>query len=501
MRVLAGQADRGPVVSIAIVLASLSVLAITVLTGFSTLEVTLVTLMLTLLAVGYRSLLSWPSILMVMILLILFVPIRRYTMPGNLPFELEPYRLFMVLLVLGWTSSLLVDPRFRLRRTGFEAPLAFIGVVALASIFANPGRVQIVDADVVKKLMFFASFALVLYVVASVVRRHDVVDRLTKVLVAGGAVVAAFAIVEARTGWNLFNQLSGVIPLLRLTEVPGEDVLGRGARMRVYASAQHPIALSAALVMLTPFAFYLATRFRKKRWWICAIAIAIGSVATLSRTGIVMFAVVGLVFLWLRPRETRRLWPILLPALLVVHFALPGAIGSIKESFLPEGGLIAEQQKDPGWSGSGRIADLGPSLDEFGRAPIVGQGFGTRVVDPRPGGFANILDNQWLGTLLETGILGVIGWLWFFGRAVRRFGAEARRDRSSRGLFFTSIAASTAAFAIGMFTYDAFSFIQVTFLLFILVGLGAATVGAREPRRARETLRHAPAPAGGLEYA
>ena len=62
---------------------------------------------------------------------------------------------------------------------------------------------------------------------------------------------------------------------------------------------------------------------------------------------------------------------------------------------------------------------------------------------------------------------------------MRRFGKEAKEDDSERGWLLASIAASVAAFAVGMFTYDAFSFIQVTFLMFILVGLGAALLAER----------------------
>jgi hypothetical protein len=66
----------------------------------------------------------------------------------------------------------------------------------------------------------------------------------------------------------------------------------------------------------------------------------------------------------------------------------------------------------------------------------------------------------------------------------------------------TSIAASTAAYAVGMFMYDAFSFVQVTFVLFILIGLGASALGdAPNPVRARSGSRRATAPPGSLEYA
>ena len=106
---------------------------------------------------------------------------------------------------------------------------------------------------------------------------------------------------------------------------------------------------------------------------------------------------------------------------------------------------------------------------------MLGEGYGTRVVDLNVGGInTNIFDNQWLGTLLATGAIGFFGWLWFFVRAVRRFGRAAKGDDSERGWLLTCIAAGVAAFGVGMLTYDAFAFIQVTFLLFIFVGLGSA---------------------------
>jgi len=172
--------------------------------------------------------------------------------------------------------------------------------------------------------------------------------------------------------------------------------------------------------------------------------------------------------------------------LIVIHFVLPGTIGALKHSFLPTGGLVAEQQSAAGQSGSGRLADLGPGLHEWSRKPLLGEGFGTRVIEE---GNGNVLDDQWLGTLLETGVIGFFGWLWFFARVVRRLGAEAKRDDSERGWLLAAIAAGVAAYAIGMLTYDAFSFIQVTFLLFILVGLGSALLAERPMPLAARTRR------------
>jgi hypothetical protein len=182
----------------------------------------------------------------------------------------------------------------------------------------------------------------------------------------------------------------------------------------------------------------------------------------------------------LRPVEVKRLWPALVPALVAIHIMVPGTIGTLKNSFFPSGGLVAQQQEGGGTAGSGRLADLGPGLTEWSHHPVLGEGFGTRVVNG-PSANSNILDDQWLGTLLETGAIGAIAWIWLFTAAVRRLGREARRDRSTRGWLAVGLAASISAYAAGMLTYDAFAFIQVTFILFFVLGFSAAMLRLREP--------------------
>jgi O-antigen ligase len=495
------------VVPAGLVIGSLGLLAATVVSGVSARAGVGFVVFVALAALTRTSYLRWPRLIAALILVILLIPIRRYALPANLPFQLELYRVVVALLILGWIASLLVDTRVRFRRTGFEAPLVLIVGALVASILANPGRVAQTSTDVNKALMFFFSFIFVLYLTASVIRRLDEVEFLAKALVAGGAVVAVFAIVEARTGFNVFNHVSRVMPfLVDQGDVGGFVRVGTG-KLRVFGSAQHPIALSAALVILLPLALYLARRYRQRRWMLCALVLVAASAATVSRTGIVMLAVVAVIFLWLRPRETRRLWPALLLAPVLIHFALPGTLGAIKNSFFPAGGLVAEQKVQPGTGGSGRIADLGPGLKEWTRQPLLGEGFGTRVVDstivsdPVPTASAlnpnaKILDDQWLGLLLETGAVGFVGWFWLFARVVRRFGAEAKRDDSERGWLLASLTAGVAAYAVGMVTYDAFAFIQVSFLLFIFIGLGSALMSQRPTPLAVRTARGEPAVAG-----
>ena len=85
-------------------------------------------------------------------------------------------------------------------------------------------------------------------------------------------------------------------------------------------------------------------------------------------------------------------------------------------------------------------------------------------------------------------MLGLVGWLWFLVAIIRRLGRAARRETVGRGLVFVALAASLVAFAIGMFTFDAFSFIQATFLMFIVFAIGASALLAREPVAGGETV-------------
>jgi hypothetical protein len=429
-------------------------------------------------AAFHERLLTWPALLTAIVLVIVFIPIKYYELPAALPIALEPYRVLVGVVALLWVAALLIDGRFRLRKTGVvDAPLAAFVLAILASELVNLDRVSAVEPNLVKKLLFFATYFVLIYLVASVVATYVDIEIVLRVLVASAAVVALFALVESRTGANPFHELERVIPVLK--ETTEREQLERGA-VRAVGSAQHPIALGAALVMVIPLSLALAITKRQLRWWLALLALTLGAFGTVSRTALMMLAVIALVFLWLRPRQTRKfLWIAIIPALVAVHFALPGTLGAFRKSFETEHLITASQEAEVG---SGRLATLGPALrTEFMPNPLLGEGFGTRVTTPdehvkEPN--APILDDQWLGILLETGILGAAALAWLFLRFIRRLGRLARHDDSPLGWMLGAIAASVAAYAVSMLTFDAFSFVQVTFLMFILVGLGSAAARA-----------------------
>jgi polysaccharide biosynthesis protein PslJ len=484
MRALLGGAERGPIVAIGFVFGALALLTATVLAGSGASQAAPLIAVGVVLVVAYRTLLTWPAVLCGLVLVILFIPIKRYSLPGHLPFELEPYRIYVAVVAVMWLAALLVDPRIRLRASGLEAPLFLFVVAALGSVIFNGARITELDvhAEVTKQLTFFASFLLVFFLIVSVIRTREQVDRIVRVLVGGAAVVAALSIVESWTGYNAFDHLDGVLPMLQHVDAPGTSE--RGGKLRVMGSAQGSIALGAALAMTLPLAAYLGLRTRRWYWWAAVGMLALGALATLSRTSVLMLIVIIGVLLWLRPKQVAKFWPALLPAVIVVHLLLPGTIGTIRGSFFPKEGLLAQQSENAGQRGSGRIADLGPALDEYSQTPVFGQGYGTRLTG-RDRQNAHILDDQWLKTLLETGIVGFFAWLWIFSRSIRRLARAAKEDQSPEGLLFVALAASITSFAIGMVLFDAFAFIQVTFVLFILLALGCVALSARDRTAAR----------------
>jgi hypothetical protein len=476
MRALVGASAREPAV-ISIV-GALSLLVVAVGSGHEASVLALLLAVVTTVAVGHRSLFRWDRLIALVVIVVLFVPIGRYRLPASLPFDLELYRVLVAAVLLLWLTSLLIDSRVRLRKTPFDAPLLVIIACVLASELTNPERVSSYGSYVVKTLTFFLSFVLVYYLTATTIRRRESIDFLVKILVLGGALVAALAIYEQRAQYNVFDHLHSIIPLLTFQ---GElSYLRLGGNLRVFGPSQHPIALGAAMIVVLPLSIYLA-RTSGRRWWCTTVLLALGALASGSRTAIVMLVVITIVFLFLKPKETKRLWPVLLPAVVVIHVFLPGTIGSFKNSFFPEGGLIAQQSRlaadaDPLLAG-GRIRQLKPMLAEASERPIFGHGFGTRITGfNTPERNAPILDNQWLGNALEVGFAGVIAWAWLFARATRSLinAARTRTSRTDDDWLFTALAASVTSFAIGMLTYDAFGFTQVYFIFWILLGISAA---------------------------
>jgi polysaccharide biosynthesis protein PslJ len=429
------------------------------------------------------ALLTWPNAAILLVVVIWLIPIKSYRFPVALPFNLEPYRILILALMFAWVVSALLG-NARLSSAGQTAPIVVLAGAGIAALVANRDAIDAaaIQGQAVKSLSFFLSYLVVYLLLTSTLSSIREVEVVIKALVIGAALVGLASLYEARTGYNLFNHLHGIFPFLEHTRVEGQNFAG--GQLRARASAQHPIALGAALTLCIPLAVYLArkasTRGRAGLWLCAAGVMSMGALSTKSRTVVLMLLamliVAGIVF---GPKALLRRWPLVLMLIAVTHFASPGAVSHLYKRFNPKGGLVGQQQVRAGETGSGRLADLGPGLERWVGSPLFGRGLGTVAAtggqaDARNGQVTTsiIFDDQYMNTLVSLGALGFLGVFWFVWGSVRKLSRSARRLAGREKELIGALAISCAGFGAAMLTYDAFSFVQSTLVFFIIAALG-----------------------------
>jgi polysaccharide biosynthesis protein PslJ len=430
------------------------------------------------------SSLGWQAVLITLVLVIWLIPVKRYQFPVTLPFKLEPYRLFVLILLGGLIISALVGRR-RINAAGHGKALLLLAGAALASQAANKQAIDAIGLQTqsLKALSYYLSFLVVFALMCSALQVFGEVRAMIVTLVVAGTIVAVAALYESRFHNNLFDHLEKWFPFLQNT---GEDKFKvRSGRLRVRASSQHPIALGISLLMMAPLALYLAryaaSKLRQRLWILAALVLGMGAIITVSRTVVVVTIAMIVAAKVIRRLEFKRLLPLLLALILLTHAARPGATKALYHAFTPKQGLLEQQQGRAGLAGSGRLSDIGPGLRRWSQRPIFGRGLGTNPTRANPviveaqgaQPFEGIIfDDEYMETLVSLGFIGFVGVLWFIWGAIVKLGRSARRTAGELGDLLGACAVSCVGFAAGMLTLDAFSFVQVTLLFYIVAAVG-----------------------------
>ena len=388
---------------------------------------------------------SWAGAISLLVLVVWLVPIKIYRLPVALPFSLELYRLLMLLFVGAWIVGIVSGTR-GVSAAGLGKPVVLLAAVGLLSILANAHSLSNagLETQAIKSLSYFLSFLAAYVLVCSTLDSLPAIELVVRVLVLGAVAIAIAAVYESRRRYDVFDHLHKWFAFFEPTRAIKESAR-RGGRLRVRASAQHPIALGVALTMAMPLAAYLASRARSRAgqllWAAAGLTVLVGALATVSRTIVLMAIAMVVVALLVRRTAVVRAWPALLVLVVAVHFAAPGAIKGIYHAFKPRGGLVHSQTARAGSAGSGRVADIAPGLRSWKQAPLLGHGLGTgktrrssdvgAITDPKTGS-AIIFDDQYLNSLVSIGFLGLVGVLWFVWGAVARLVGTARRLARAR---------------------------------------------------------------------
>lgn len=276
-----------------------------------------------------------------------------------------------------------------------------------------------------------------------------------------GGLMASLGLVQFWSGQSLVSSI--YIPGLTL-DSGFDNVQSRGGFTRAAATASHPLEYGTVLCMSLPIAIGLAIndvhRGSLARWFPVA-AISAAAVLSVSRSALVgvVAGVAILAVSWSRPARIRAAI-VAVVAVIVTYLFIPGMVGTIR-------GLFVGLGEDT--SAASRTSSYSVALEMAGRTSPVGRGFGTFLPDYR------ILDNQYLGLLIEIGTIGLLAFLGMIlaGLLCCLFARRRLSDSLMRHLsyaMFASLAAGTVTFAF----FDALTFPIAADLMFFLLGLSGA---------------------------
>jgi O-antigen ligase len=277
-------------------------------------------------------------------------------------------------------------------------------------------------------------------------------------------IVAFIGLLQFAAGVDLTKYLA--IPGLRPVTDDG-FVLERAAFRRPAGTTGHPIEFGVVCAIGVPFAAHYAYRAKEAglkagKWWLCLGIIAGGAMVSLSRSAILGLCLGGVVLMIGWPGR-RRVQALIAAAgfLVVLRMVVPGLIGTLYSLFDNIG-------DDP--SIEGRTDDYASAGKQIAKHFLLGRGNGTYLSEKY-----GPLDNQYLGTLVQNGYIGLICLIFLFLAGM--YAAARVRvispDPAIRDLALTLIAAQSIV-ALGAATFDLLWFSTATGLTFVLVGASGA---------------------------
>ena len=403
--------------------------------------------------------------------MLFLIPFDSIDLPIGLPLEAKLDRPFLLAIVALWVLSLvMMGGSNRLQMTPIH--YAFFGffLIAILSLVHNAETtVRLGELELgVRKLALLLSYLALFVVVASSVRPSEVRPLMN--LMCGLAVLTAIGVIwEYRTEYNFFFEgLGKVIPINLPPELHSSDSIGRRS---VIGPTIHPLAPAMMMACALPYALislYESRELRRKIIWGLAATIMIAAaLATQRKTSIVAPVVATAILIAYRPRMLRMLAPGLIAFVVLVHVFTPGALGGVTSQLLPQNffgfGSTVDRQSD--------YAAIEPDVIN---QPLLGRGYET--YDQKK---YRILDNQYLTTIIGTGIVGILAYLSIFAAIFLVAHRIARCGDPDRARPAIAIAAAAGAMVIGGALLDILALPQLPYLICFFAGFVA--VLAREP--------------------
>ena len=366
------------------------------------------------------------------------------------------------------------DNRQPVRTAALVLLLVMLAVYAHAMMRPIDGdEVKSADSGLLKIISLIGVLLLANDGLRSIERFRTAVRRFA---VAGG-LLGTLALLQFFTGQLFVDRIH--IPGLTINGAISQ-IVSRNGLARAPGTATSPIELSVVLSMTLPLLITVAMHAerRKALYWILTVFVSLAIFLTISRSGLIS-ATVGVLFLapvW--SSRVRRLALVFAGVVFsIVYVAVPGLLGSLTEMFT---GISKDS------SAASRTDSYAFAFMMVGRSPLLGRGFGTFLPKYR------VLDNEYLGFLIEAGVIGLAALLtltYLALRCARRASWHATSDADRQML--RAVGATVAAGACGAVFFDGFSFPLVAGSLFLAMGLcGAGWELIRKQRASAELATH-----------
>jgi O-antigen ligase len=294
---------------------------------------------------------------------------------------------------------------------------------------------------------------------------------LLRVTVVCGAAVAIVGILQFLIGYDLTPRLQP--PGMHFTTTD-PIVLGRSGLRRVSGTTAHPIEFGVFCAMMLPLATHVAFQTTVRRhagfWWTCVGLIGCGLMFSVSRSAILGLTAAGIVLFigWSAQRRLRMAFAGL-GFLVLIKLVSPGLLGAFYGLFKNAG-----DDNSIAW----RTHDYDTAKELITTHLWLGRGIGTWYAPKH-----EIFDNQYLLTLVDSGVIGLLAFLGIViaamhaalrvGLLCHRFPERVSTPSRDSDLAL-SIAASLAVVFPSYATFDFGAFATVSSLLFLLVGIAAA---------------------------
>jgi O-Antigen ligase len=262
-------------------------------------------------------------------------------------------------------------------------------------------------------------------------------------------------------------------------------IVARGSLNRAAGTSLTQIELGVVAGMLLPLALYLAiydTELSARKRWAPVVLIWLAVITSVSRSGIISVAVAAAVLVALMPTRQRLVALCVAPlAIAGVFVSAPGVIGTLARFFLA--GTSDDSVK-------ARVMDY-PVVDRLvNEAPWFGHGGWTYM----PENTIFILDNQWLKTAVELGVVGVVALaVYFLVPLISALVARRHSEDPELRMLCAALAGAALAAAVCSLTFDSLSYPMFWNVNALVIGL----IGACWRLVATGRTTAPPAPGGG----